>query len=168
LFRHTCTNCYVIDAGRPQGQQRQRVIEDHAKLISFIVNSEEAAEFRANLVEDHTTMLRDILKPMRSCMVDDEKAFKAISIVIKAAWTITSKIWTSGMTLHFFFPETGSKFSFGTMRPMNFMNVQPEQMQYSQFRVMLIVTPTLSLRDDRDLDSLRTHELMKADVLVMK
>jgi hypothetical protein len=139
-------------------------------VIHFIVTDQqdETRSFRTNLVAKHSGMLMDILKPMRSCVVDDEKAHKALNIVVNAAWTITSKIWTSGMTLHFFFPETGSKYSFGTMRPMNFLTVHPEQMQYSQFRVMLIITPTLSLRDDRDLDSLRTHELMKADVLVMK
>ncbi|KAI0136796.1 hypothetical protein BJ170DRAFT_710823 [Xylariales sp. AK1849] len=156
------------NAGRPQGKQRQRIIEDHAKVIQFIVNSSDGKKFRSDLIAKHSEMLHDILKPMRSCVIDDDKARKALAIAINAAWVITSKIWTSGMTLHFFFPETGTKFSFGTMRPMNHHNVAAEQMQYSQFRVMLIITPTLSLRDDRDLESLRTHELMKADVLVMK
>ncbi|KAK7977899.1 hypothetical protein PG988_005389 [Apiospora saccharicola] len=153
---------------RPQGDQRQRLIEDHAKLIKHIVYSPEGEEFRDRSVTKHVNILSTILRPMRNCTISDEAAQKTLRIIMNYAFTVTSKLWTSSMTIHYFFPETGSKFSAGQMRPMNHLEIPPEQLQYSQWRVMLVVCPTLSLRDDRDRGSLRTHELMKADVLVMK
>ncbi|KAK8086656.1 hypothetical protein PG994_001630 [Apiospora phragmitis] len=156
------------NGGRPQGTQRQRLIEDHAKLIKHILYSPEGKDFRDRAITKHVNMLSMILRPMRNCTTDDQSAQKALRIIISNAFTVTSKLWTSCMTIHYFFPETGSKFSNGQMRPMNHLEISPEQLQYSQWRVMLVVCPTLSLRDDRNADSLRTHELMKADVLVMK
>lgn len=153
---------------RPQGAQRQRLIEDHSKLIKHIVYSDEGEGFRDRQVTKHVTILNTILRPMRNCTTTEEDALKTIRIMMKYAFTVTSKLWTSAMTIHYFFPETGSKYSNGQMRPMNHLEIPPEQLQYSQWRVMLVVCPTLSLRDDRNPASLRTHELMKADVLVMK
>ncbi|KAF7539927.1 hypothetical protein G7054_g1812 [Neopestalotiopsis clavispora] len=157
------------NAGRPQGAERQRIVMDHAKVVQFIIESgAEADEFRDRSVAKHVGMLMEILKPMRSCSIDDETARRALTVVINAAWTITTHVWTSGMTLHYYFPETGSKFAYGTMRSINYTDTPSDQMQYQQYRIMLVVTPTLSLRDDRDMDRLRTHELLKSDVLVMR
>ncbi|KAK6077978.1 hypothetical protein SCUP234_06352 [Seiridium cupressi] len=154
--------------GRPQGLERQRIVNDHAKVIQFIIEAPEADDFKRRTVAKHVGMLHDILRPMRSCIIEDEQARKGLTIVINAAYTITTKIWTSGMTLHYYFPETGSKFAYGTMRALNYTDTPSDQMQYQQYRIMLVVTPTLSLRDDRDMDRLRTHELLKSDVLVMR
>jgi hypothetical protein len=141
---------------------------DHAKVVQFIVEAPEAEVFKRRSVAKHVDMLHSILKPMRSCSIDDEQSRKGLTVVINAAWTITTRIWTSGMTLHYYFPETGSKFAYGTMRSINYTDTPSDQMQYQQYRIMLVVTPTLSLRDDRDMDRLRTHELLKSDVLVMR
>ncbi|KAK8862093.1 hypothetical protein PGQ11_008328 [Apiospora arundinis] len=154
--------------GRPQGVLRQRLIEDHAKLIKHIIYSPEGPEFRDREVTKHVNVLAQILRPMRNCTTDDPAAHRALRVIINYAFLVTSKLWTSCMTIHYFFPNTGSKFSHGQMRQMNHMEISGEQLQYSQWRVMLVVSPTLSLRDDRNADSLRTHELMKSDVLVMK
>lgn len=137
-------------------------------MIKHVVYSHEGEEFRERSVTKHVNMLSAILRPMRNCTTSDEAAEKTLRIIMNYAFTVTSKLWTSAMTVHYFFPETGSKYSNGQMRPMNHLEIPPEQLQYSQWRVMLVVSPTLSLRDDRNPDSLRTHELMKADVLVMK
>ncbi|KAK8129885.1 hypothetical protein PG999_002265 [Apiospora kogelbergensis] len=154
--------------GRPQSGQRQRLIEDHSKLIKHIIYSPEGPHFRDREVTKHVNILSQILRPMRNCTTDDQVAHKALRVIINYAFLVTSKLWTSSMTIHYFFPDTGSKFSHGQMRQMNHMEIPAEQLQYSQWRVMLVVSPTLSLRDDRNNDSLRTHELMKSDVLVMK
>ncbi|KAH8197284.1 hypothetical protein TruAng_008567 [Truncatella angustata] len=153
---------------RPQGLERQRIVTDHAKVIQFIIEAPEHEDFKKRMVAKHTQMLSSILRPVRSCSVEDEQADKALSIVVNAAYTVSTRIWVSGMTLHYYFPETGSKFAYGTMRSLNYVDVPSDQMQYQQYRIMLVVTPTLSLRDDRDMDRLRTHELLKADVLVMR
>jgi hypothetical protein len=153
----------------PQGLERQRIVMDHAKVIRFIVEeAPEGDQFREHNITKHVTLLEEALRPMRSCTIEDEQARKALAVIVNAAWTITTKVWTSGMTLHFYFPETGSKFAHGTMRALNYNDTPEDQMQFQQFRVMLVTTPTLSLRDDRDVDHLRTHELLKSDVLVMR
>lgn len=156
-------------SGRPQGLERQRIVMDHAKVIRFVVEeAPEGARFREHTITKHVGLLEEVLRPMRSCTVEDDQARKALNVIVNAAWTITTKVWTSGMTLHFYFPETGSKFAHATMRALNYVDTPEDQMQFQQFRVMLVTTPTLSLRDDRDIDRLRTHELLKSDVLVMR
>lgn len=162
------TNVAISGGARPQGLERQRIVMDHAKVIQFILESPQIDDFKRQTVAKHVDMLHDILRPMRNCVIEDDQARKALTIVVNAAWAITTKIWSSGMTLHYYFPETGSKFAFGTMRSLNYGETPSEQMQYQQYRIMLVVTPTLSLRDDRDMDRLRTHELLKSDVLVMR
>lgn len=115
-------------------------------------------------------MLLAIMRPMRNTTVTDEMALKALRIFIKASYNMSMKIWSSNMTLHYYFPETGNKFSVATMdaKNGNILGGNPEHLQHSQYRISLVVGPTLTLRDDRETRFLKTFGIRKAEVLVMK
>ncbi|KAI0601772.1 hypothetical protein F4775DRAFT_352439 [Biscogniauxia sp. FL1348] len=155
---------------RNTSRARQRVIEEHARLIQAMVKSEKMKHFRTRVVDRHASMLAHILEPLRSQDVTHEQALKSLRIMVAATWDISTKVWTGGMTLHYVFPDTGSKFAFGTMDALNGRQVArtPELLQFSQCRISLVVTPTLTLRDDRDRDYLKTFGIHRAEVLVMK
>ncbi|KAI0018243.1 hypothetical protein F4780DRAFT_781544 [Xylariomycetidae sp. FL0641] len=155
---------------RSSSRSRQRVIQEHARLVQAIVKSEYCETFRNEVVQHHAESLADLLAPMQSKNVTRDMAVKALCIVVGVSWDMSTKIWTSGITLHYSFPDCGTKFTCGTMKAMNgaVYGQRPDELQQSQCRVSFVITPTLSVRDDRDLSNLRCLGIHKAEVLVMK
>ncbi|KAI0116430.1 hypothetical protein GGR51DRAFT_574708 [Nemania sp. FL0031] len=151
-------------------RNRQRVIEDHAKLIRAIAMSKEVSEFRRRTVDRHANIMGALLEPCRAQGVSPDVAHKSLRIMVAACWDISIKVWSSGKTLHYVFPECANKFSPGTMEALNghHMASCPEDLVHSQCRISLVVTPTMTLRDDRDAARMQCHAIHKAQVLVMK
>ncbi|KAH8158376.1 hypothetical protein CIB48_g9872 [Xylaria polymorpha] len=151
-------------------RNRQRVIEDHAKLIKAIAMSREVAEFRKRTVDRHANIMSALLDPCRAQGTSIDMAHKSLRIMVAACWDISIKVWSSGKTLHYVFPECANKFSPGTMEALNghHMAGSPEELVTSQCRVSLVVTPTMTLRDDRDAARMQCYAIHKAQVLVMK
>ncbi|TGJ80449.1 hypothetical protein E0Z10_g8319 [Xylaria hypoxylon] len=151
-------------------RSRQRVIEDHAKLIRAIAMSKEVSEFRRRTVDRHASIISALLDPCRSQGTSVDTAQKSLRIMVAACWDISIKVWSSGKTLHYVFPECANKFSPGTMEALNghHMATSPEELVNSQCRVSLVVTPTMTLRDDRDAARMQCFAIHKAQVLVMK
>jgi len=166
----TKTSFCAADSRQRHDRNRQRIIEDHATLIRAIAGSPEVGEFRRRTVDRHANMMSALLEPCRSQNVTAETAAKSIRIMVAACWDISLKVWSSGKTLHYVFPECAHKFSPGTMEALNghHMGATPEQLVNSQCRVSLVVTPTMTLRDDRDAAHMQCHAIHKAQVLVMK
>ncbi|KAL7624265.1 hypothetical protein AAE478_005825 [Parahypoxylon ruwenzoriense] len=155
---------------RSNARARQRVVAEHARIIFHALKDKNMARFRYETIERHTQMMAMILQPLRSKMVTDEEAIKSLRIVTSVTWEITTKIWTSGMTMHYTFPDCAAKYSFGTMDAINGrqMASSPEELQFSQTRISFVISPILSLRDERDEGQIKCHALRKAEVLVMK
>ena len=149
---------------------RQRVISEHARLVKAILTHRDAAKFKMETVDYHSAILTSIMKPMRSSKVTDDSATKAMNILLRASWNATCKIWTSKMTLHYYFPDCGTKFGIATMTALNGQQLAstPEQLQFNQYRISFVVAPTLTLRDDREANFMRTFGIRKAEVIVMK
>lgn len=153
-----------------RGQARQRVIEDHARLICSILDHPGAEEFRLRVMEKHARMLVMILLPLRCSNCEDEKALRLLKVLSGAVWDLTTRIWSSATTLHCYFPDCGAKFSYASMEAQNRASLgrTEHQLQYSQYRVSLVIAPVLTLRDDREPGYLKTYGIRKAEVLVMK
>ncbi|KAI1820913.1 hypothetical protein F4861DRAFT_533343 [Xylaria intraflava] len=151
-------------------RNRQRIIEDHAKLIKVIATSDDSPNFRRRTVDRHTNVMSALLDPCRAQGTSADVAYKSLRVMVAACWDISIKIWSSGKTLHYIFPECASKFSPGTMEALNghHMATSPEDLVSSQCRVSLVVTPIMTLRDDRDATRMQCHAIHKAQVLVMK
>ncbi|KAI0432327.1 hypothetical protein F5Y09DRAFT_353797 [Xylaria sp. FL1042] len=151
-------------------RNRQRVVEDHAKLIKAIAMSRDVAEFRKRTIDRHSNVMSALLDPCRSQGTSGEEAHNCLRIMVAACWDISIKVWSSGKTLHYVFPECGTKFSPGTMEALNMeqMGATPSELVTSQWRVSLVMTPTMTLRDDRDATHMQCSAVHKAQVLVMK
>ncbi|KAI1269727.1 hypothetical protein F5Y18DRAFT_437553 [Xylariaceae sp. FL1019] len=142
-----------------QSRNRQRIIEDHAKLIRAMAAAPGIEVFRQNIADRHAIILGNLLAPMRSEGVEKEILVKSLRLIIAACWDISIKIWSSGQTLHYVFPECASKYTPGTMEAMNGQMIAktPEELCNSQCRLSLVITPTMTLRDDRDSNNLQCH-----------
>ncbi|KAI0395011.1 hypothetical protein F5Y17DRAFT_457405 [Xylariaceae sp. FL0594] len=154
----------IADGRQRHDRQRQRIIEDHATLIRAIAAAPEVSEFRRRTVDRHAHMMSALLEPCRSNDVSAETAAKSIRIMVAACWDISLKVWSSGKTLHYVFPECAHKFSPGTMEALNghHIGATPEQLLASQCRVSLVITPTMTLRDDRDASHMQCYAIHKA------
>ncbi|KAI1427476.1 hypothetical protein F5Y12DRAFT_792140 [Xylaria sp. FL1777] len=149
-------------------RNRQRVIEDHAKLIKAIAMSSDVSEFRRRTVDRHASIMSALLDPCRAQGTSAEVAQRALRVMVAACWDISIKVWSSGKTLHYVFPECANKFSPGTMEALNghHMAAGPDALVASQCRVSLVVTPTMTLRDDRDAGRMQCFAIHKAQVLL--
>ncbi|KAI0154425.1 hypothetical protein GGR57DRAFT_502627 [Xylariaceae sp. FL1272] len=147
-----------------QSRNRQRIIEDHAKLIKAMAATPGIEVFRQNIADRHAIILGNLLAPMRSEGVEKESLVKSLRLIIAACWDISIKIWSSGQTLHYVFPECASKYTPGTMEAMNGQMIAKtaEELCNSQCRLSLVITPTMTLRDDRDSNNLQCHGIHKA------
>lgn len=153
-----------------QPEPRQRIIDQHARIIAHLIQSPGFDAFQSNVINGHSVNLAQILKPMRSCKLPEDDVLKAVRCMVDVAFTISCKVWSSSVTLNFSFPECGVRYAFGTMHAFNanHMGIPDERiLQFNHYRVSFIMSPTLSVRDDRGITS-KTSGIRKADVLVMK
>ncbi|KAI0484454.1 hypothetical protein GGR56DRAFT_679943 [Xylariaceae sp. FL0804] len=155
------------DTTRSVSRPRQRVIEEHALLIESVTKDAGFAAFRAAQTTRITALLTCLLEPLRSACVDRERALRSTRVLVAAALDVAARVWTSAVTLHSVFPECGAKFAVGTMTPLNasqFGARSASELQYSQVRICLTVTPTLTLRDEREGSRLRCYGVHRAEV----
>ncbi|KAI1343835.1 hypothetical protein F5Y15DRAFT_426401 [Xylariaceae sp. FL0016] len=155
---------------RSANRARQRVIEEHSRLVNSIVADASWPDFRAEMIDRHAILLGYFLQPMCSVGVSNEAATKSLKLIMAFTLDIAVGVWTSRTTLHFAFPDCGCKFAVGNMAALNagqFARTQDE-LQFSQTRISLVVTPTLTIRDDREGTLLRVTNIHKAQVLLMK
>ncbi|OTA88805.1 hypothetical protein M434DRAFT_120991 [Hypoxylon sp. CO27-5] len=155
-------------------RERQIVINDHARIIKHAFQDTALAarmtEFRENSINYHAQVLSEILKPLRAMSVQDDAAFKSLRIMVAGTWDISSKVWMSGMTLHFLFPDCGCKFTDPTMKAINLEQFQASaaELQHLQARVCFVISPSLTVRDERDENNMICQHIRKSEVIIMK
>ncbi|KAI2778828.1 hypothetical protein F4815DRAFT_224681 [Daldinia loculata] len=156
--------------GRANPRDRQRVIDEHARIVTHALKDSRIELFKKESIERHAHMMAIIMQPLRSISVTDKDAIKPLRVMVSATWEVSAKVWVSGMTLHYTFPECACKFAEGTMEPVNgpALGLTPAELQMSQTRVSFVVSPVLSVRDERNENELEYHGIKKAQVLVMK
>ncbi|KAI1179842.1 hypothetical protein F4777DRAFT_599814 [Nemania sp. FL0916] len=148
-------------------RNRQRIINDHASVIQTIAGSEDIGEYRQVIVERHASMMDSILEPMRAQGASGTQARHSLRVMVGACWDISVKIWSSGRTLHYNFPECAARFVPDTMEALNQHHFakSPGELVRGHCRVSLVVTPTMTLRDERDNAPVHCGAIHKAQVL---
>ncbi|KAI0843366.1 hypothetical protein F5Y06DRAFT_2408 [Hypoxylon sp. FL0890] len=156
------------------GRERQIVVNDHARIIRHAFKdgnlAPRMAKFRETSINYHTQVLSEVLKPLRAMSVQDDAAFRAVRIMVAGTWDISAKVWMSGMTLHFLFPDCGSKYGDGSMKAVNMaqFGVSSVELQFLQTRVCFAISPSLTVRDERDESNMICQRIRKSEVILMK
>ncbi|KAI8957910.1 hypothetical protein F5Y11DRAFT_62729 [Daldinia sp. FL1419] len=155
---------------RANPRDRQRVIDEHARIVAHALEGGGVEQFKRESIERHSQMISIIMQPLRSMSVTEKEALASLQVMVSATWEVSSKVWMSGMTLHYTFPDCACKFAEGTMEPVNsvMLGLTAHELQMSQSRVSFVVSPVLSVRDERNEHELEYHGIKKAQVLVMK
>lgn len=151
-------------------QERQKVVNEHAKVVAFILQHPRMKSFQESLTTHHSQVLHTILEPMQSESVTPEASISALRFLVSISLEMSFKTWSSGMTLHFTFPDVGFKFALATMEACNGPQFarNPEELQKMQARISFVVSPVLTLRDERDPARLACYGIKRCMVLVMR
>lgn len=113
------------------------------------MNSEPYDAWRSSQLLTHTKRLREMLGPLLNRHSDRAAAGKDIGCLAIAAWDQTAKMFSMPFTFQIFFPETNSKFTAANMNARDKVNFDPMSLQVKQTRLKLVITPVVTLRDDR-------------------
>ncbi|CZS95830.1 uncharacterized protein RAG0_05342 [Rhynchosporium agropyri] len=146
---------------------RQALIDRRAKAIQLAVSSPRWESYRNEQLSIHSRQLRDILGPMLDDKADRSKAGKDLGYIALKAWDISEHMNTSQLTFQVSFPETAGKFVAATMISKDDGHIHPMALQLSQARLKLIITPVITMRDDRGT-TIKAKNLHFATVLTMK
>jgi hypothetical protein len=145
---------------------RQNIIDNQAKAVQSVVGSSDYNTFRSNQLIYHTKRLRDMLGPMLNMNCARAEAGRDLGAIAVQAWDICVQMHTSFLTFQVYFPETSTKFTASTMEAKDQRDRDPMQLQIAQIRLKLVITPVVTMRDDRGT-TIRAKNLHKSSVLTM-
>ena len=119
------------------------------RAVKTVVSSALYQRFRAAQLSFHTKRLRDMLGPMLYDGAERSEAGKDLGAIAITAWELSVKMWTANISFQIYFPETIAKFSHSNMIAKDQPNVDGMQLQIEQTRLKLVITPVITVRDDR-------------------
>ncbi len=135
-------------------------------LVQRIVTSPSYEGFRAEQVGAHSKRIRDMLGPLLNQGCDRNRAGNDLGIIIVQSWDTSVKMLTSHLSFQIYFPETAQKFNAATMTAKDQPKVDQIQLQLRQTRLKLVITPVVTMRDDRGT-TIKAKNLHASSVLTM-
>lgn len=144
---------------------RQTFVDSMSEAVQSIMDSPTFGTFRQEQLGLHTKHLRDILGSLLNKGCARAKAGRELGDIVIAAWELSIKMSTSRLSFQIYFPETTAKFSAATMHPID-TNVDPVKLQVQQAHLKLVVTPVITMRDDRST-TIKAKNIHLAKVLLM-
>ncbi|KAH8672656.1 hypothetical protein BGZ60DRAFT_429975 [Tricladium varicosporioides] len=147
-------------------EARQELIDTQARACQSVLSSTSYQAYRANQLNNHTKRLRDILGPLLNDNVSLQAAGRDLGSIVVCAWELNCKMHCSHLTFQVYFPETASKFTAATMVAKDRPSTDPMQLQIRQTRLKLVITPVITMRDDRGT-TIKAKNLHHSTVLTM-
>lgn len=148
-------------------EARQHLIDQGSEAVQSVIAAKDYHGFRAKQLGIHTKALRDMLGPLLDDGVARASAGVDLGAIAVLAWDLSCKMHTARLTFQIYFPETNGKFTAATMKPKDITKVDPMQLQIEQVRLKLVITPVITMRDDRGT-TIRAKAIHSANVLLMK
>ncbi|KAJ3957049.1 hypothetical protein N0V92_006396 [Colletotrichum tropicale] len=167
-IRYEMNNLPEATAG--QGGALQVCIDRVAAIVNSCINHERYDAYRSHRIEYFQAELREMLAPLMlpesegGPNLDD--ADDALRDMIEKAWSISAKMFTSRCTFEFRFPDAGARFSTQTMVGVA-PNIDPHILQAEHWRVQLVVTPVITVRNDTGA-TISVASITRAHVICMK
>ncbi|KAK6610718.1 hypothetical protein H4I96_02316 [Botrytis cinerea] len=148
-------------------EKRQKLVAEQSAVVKSVINAPEFARFRNDSLTNHTKHLRDILGPLMNEGTSKSKAGTDLGAIIIASMDLCCRMWTAKLSFQVIFPELlGNKFTAGTMIAKDHPRDNPYQLQTKQKRLKLVMTPSITMRDDNSI-TIIAKSLHKASVLLM-
>lgn len=163
----TLTQCKKALLARGLANEvRQTIVDRQTHAIRAMLQHEGFEGFRNARLLHHTKQLRDMLGPLLNIHIPRSEAGKSLGGLAAKAFDTSVALHTSGLTFQIYFPDASSKLNPAIMVARDMDTTNAAQMQLSQIRLKLVITPVVTLRDDRGT-TIRVKNLHKAQVLTM-
>ena len=94
------------------------------------------------------------------------EAGKDLGAIAIKAWELSVNMYSSHLSFQVYFPETSGKFNAATMIAKDQPRLDSMQLQIQQVRLKLVITPVITMRDDRGT-TIKDKNLHKSTVLTM-
>ncbi|KAF4628284.1 hypothetical protein G7Y89_g9866 [Cudoniella acicularis] len=147
-------------------EARQGLVDQQARAVQSIISAGNYQAYRSTQLAYHTKRLRDMLGPMLNDNISRQAAGKDLGAIAVTAWELSVKMHTSHLTFQVYFPETAAKFMAATMVAKDQPHTDPMELQIRQTRLKLVITPVITMRDDRGT-TIKAKNLHHSTVLTM-
>lgn len=147
-------------------EARQMLVDEQTNIVRNIVSNEAYGIFRDGQIEYHSTELRNRLGLLLDENTDRNQSRSGVRAIVANAWDLSEAMNVSRIQFPVNYPDTAGKFVAATMVAKDRQDVDPMQIQIHQTRLKLIISPCITLRDDRGL-TIVAKNLVNATVLLM-
>lgn len=122
-------------------------------------------EYRQRRITFHQQRLKTIVGPLVDLSCSRSDAAFDLHNVASAALQVSAMMFQSRLHFEFQWSDTCTKFNFEIHNPVD-ISLDPMMLQQKQYRIKLVVTPTIFFRDDRGLGT-NPKRVSRAEVFVM-
>jgi hypothetical protein len=145
---------------------RQNILDQQALIVQGIMSSKFFNEFRQKKTNLLTAQFKQILIPVLAPDVNRDNAARGLNDLSWLIFEQACKMATSGLHFGYVWNETCSKFSHESHVSLNAQGMDGMTLQLRQYRLMVVMTPGITTREDRGLNIV-PKRLLKSTVLTM-
>lgn len=135
-------------------------------VIGKILADDDFTEYRQGRINFHQQRLKTIVGPLMDEDVSRQDAGFDLHNVASAGLQVSAMMFQSRLNFEFHWSTTCTKFSVDHHEVLGNPDVDPVLLQQKQYRVKLVVTPTILFRDDRGV-SINPKRVARSQVFVM-
>ncbi|RDL39722.1 uncharacterized protein BP5553_04062 [Venustampulla echinocandica] len=154
------------ERGGQDNDGRQKLINQRARIVQHIISAPDYQRFRSDQLTVYSKRFRQVLGPMLDDSIHLGEAGRDVGVIVTATWELAAKLYSAPLTFQIKFPPTASRFSTANMIAKNRPYQDALQLQISQARLKLVITPIATLRDDRNT-TIKAKNLHRSLVLTM-
>lgn len=145
--------------------ERQSIVDQIASHINIILMDPEFPSFRQRKENFHHQRLKTIVGPLMDSSASRSDAAYDLHNITVLVLQASANMFQSRQHIQFAWNNTCSKFSVESHAAKE-TAVDPVTLQMKQWRLKLVVTPLITLRDDRGLTAV-PRRVLRSEVLVM-
>jgi hypothetical protein len=145
--------------------ERQSIVDKTGQTIGAILKDPDFPAFRQRKESFHQQRLKTIVGPLMDLTASRHDAGFDLHNIASTAFQVSANMFQSRLNFQFVWNDTCSKFV-AECHVAKDTNLDPSTLQTKQWRLKLVITPGITLRDDRGLN-LVPKRVLRSEVLVM-
>jgi hypothetical protein len=149
-----------------RSMDRQEILDQQAMIVQAITEHSRFKEFRQKKTNLLTEQFKQILGAMVNPEVSRETAATGLNDITWLAFEQAATMVMSRLHFGYVWNDTCSKFSHESHVALNAKGENGMTLQIKQMRLMLVITPGITTREDRGLNIV-PKRVLKSTVLVM-
>lgn len=144
---------------------RQSIVDQISSVIARMLADPEFTEYRSRRISFHQQRLKTIVGPLMDSDASRTEAGFDLHAVASTSLQVSALMFQSRLNFEFSWALTCGKFSVDFHVPKD-PPLDPLMLQARQYRLKLVVTPTILFRDDRGV-SINPKRVLRSEVFVM-